>query len=72
LLSVTALPAGMNEADIQTPCLVLDLGALRTEHQMGDFAKIHGMRHRVMARCTVCRRRLLQNWAGPVASAAKR
>ena len=44
---VPALP-GMDEADIQTPCLVLDLDAL--EHnirKMGDWAKAHGMRHRV-------------------------
>ena len=44
---VPAVP-GMDEADIQTPCLVLDLDAL--EHnitKMGDYAKAHGMRHRV-------------------------
>jgi 3-hydroxy-D-aspartate aldolase len=39
---------GMDEADIQTPCLVLDLDALeRNIRKMGDFAKAHGMRHRV-------------------------
>ncbi|MEQ9039056.1 MAG: DSD1 family PLP-dependent enzyme [Silicimonas sp.] len=39
---------GMDEADIQTPCLVLDLGALeRNIRKMGDYAKAHGMRHRV-------------------------
>ena len=39
---------GMDEADIQTPCLVLDLDALeRNITKMGDFAKSHGMRHRV-------------------------
>ncbi|MDX1780286.1 MAG: DSD1 family PLP-dependent enzyme [Thalassovita sp.] len=39
---------GMNEADIQTPCLVLDLDALeRNIKKMGDYAKAHGMRHRV-------------------------
>ena len=39
---------GMDEADIQTPCLVLDLDALeRNIKKMGDFAKAHGMRHRV-------------------------
>ncbi|MFY9238825.1 MAG: 3-hydroxy-D-aspartate aldolase BhcC [Roseovarius sp.] len=39
---------GMDEADIQTPCLVLDLDALeRNIKKMGDFAKSHGMRHRV-------------------------
>ncbi|MDA1155376.1 MAG: DSD1 family PLP-dependent enzyme [Proteobacteria bacterium] len=44
---IPALP-GMDEADIQTPCLVLDLDALeRNIKKMGDFAKSHGMRHRV-------------------------
>ncbi|AHD03756.1 3-hydroxy-D-aspartate aldolase BhcC [Leisingera methylohalidivorans] len=44
---VPAVP-GMNEADIQTPCLVLDLDALeRNIRKMGDYAKAHGMRHRV-------------------------
>ncbi|WP_071795874.1 3-hydroxy-D-aspartate aldolase BhcC [Natronohydrobacter thiooxidans] len=44
---VPALP-GMNEADIQTPCLILDLDALeRNIKKMGDYAKAHGMRHRV-------------------------
>jgi len=39
---------GMNEADIQTPSLVLDLDALeRNLKKMGDWAKEHGMRHRV-------------------------
>ena len=39
---------GMAEADIQTPCLVLDLDALeRNIKKMGDYAKAHGMRHRV-------------------------
>ncbi|PRY19925.1 D-3-hydroxyaspartate aldolase [Aliiruegeria haliotis] len=43
---VPALP-GMDEADIQTPCLVLDLDALeRNVKKMGDFAKAAGMRHR--------------------------
>ncbi|WP_306046652.1 3-hydroxy-D-aspartate aldolase BhcC [Nioella sp. MMSF_3534] len=38
---------GMNEADIQTPCLILDLDALeRNVKKMGDYAKAHGMRHR--------------------------
>jgi len=38
---------GMNEADIQTPALVLDLDALeRNVKKMGDYAKAHGMRHR--------------------------
>lgn len=44
---VPALP-GMDEADIQTPCLVLDLDALeRNIKKMGDFAKEMGVRHRV-------------------------
>lgn len=39
---------GMDEADIQTPCLVLDLDALeRNIKKMGDYARDHGMRHRV-------------------------
>ena len=39
---------GMDEADIQTPCLILDLDALeRNIVKMGDYAKAHGMRHRV-------------------------
>ncbi len=39
---------GMDEAEIQTPCLVLDLDALeRNVKKMGDYAKSHGMRHRV-------------------------
>jgi 3-hydroxy-D-aspartate aldolase len=39
---------GMDEADIQTPCLVLDLDALeRNITKMGDYARDHGMRHRV-------------------------
>ena len=44
---IPAVP-GMSETEIQTPCLVLDLDAL--EHnikKMGDYAKSHGMRHRV-------------------------
>nr|WP_319947862.1 3-hydroxy-D-aspartate aldolase BhcC [uncultured Shimia sp.] len=44
---VPALP-GMDESDIQTPCLVLDLDALEYNiKKMGDYAKAHGMRHRV-------------------------
>ncbi|HKL65173.1 MAG TPA: DSD1 family PLP-dependent enzyme [Roseovarius sp.] len=44
---IPALP-GMDEADIQTPCLVLDLDALeRNIRKMGDWARAHGMRHRV-------------------------
>jgi len=39
---------GMNETDIQTPCLVLDLDALeRNISKMGKFAKDMGVRHRV-------------------------
>ncbi len=39
---------GMDEADIQTPALVIDLDALeRNVKKMGDWAKDHGMRHRV-------------------------
>ena len=39
---------GMDEADIQTPCLVLDLYALeRNIIKMGQFAKDKNMRHRV-------------------------
>src|SRR5579859_7341262 len=43
---IPALPS-MDEADIQTPCLVLDLDALeRNIRKMGEYAKAHGMRHR--------------------------
>ena len=43
---VPALP-GMREADIQTPCLILDLDALeRNIRKMGDYARAHNMRHR--------------------------
>ncbi|MGC3937431.1 3-hydroxy-D-aspartate aldolase BhcC [Roseobacter sp. EG26] len=39
---------GMDEAKIATPCLVLDLDALeRNIKKMGDWARDHGMRHRV-------------------------
>ncbi len=39
---------GMDESEIQTPCLVLDLDALeRNIKKMGDWAKDHNMRHRV-------------------------
>ena len=38
---------GMDEADIQTPCLVIDLDAMeRNIKKMGDIAKKMGMRHR--------------------------
>lgn len=44
---IPALP-GMAEADIQTPCLILDLDALeRNIKKMGDYAAARGMRHRV-------------------------
>ncbi len=47
---IPAVP-GMREADIQTPCLILDLDALeRNIKKMGDYAKAHGMRHRVHAK----------------------
>src|SRR6185437_14275345 len=43
---IPALP-GMDEADIQTPCLILDLDALeRNIRKMGEYAKTHGVRHR--------------------------
>lgn len=43
---IPALP-GMDEANIQTPCLVLDLDALeRNIRKMGEYAEMHGMRHR--------------------------
>jgi len=43
---IPALP-GMDAADIQTPCLILDLDALeRNIRKMGGYAKAHGMRHR--------------------------
>ena len=39
---------GMDESEIQTPCLILDLDALeRNIVKMGDYAKAHGMRHRI-------------------------
>ena len=44
---VPALP-GMDEKDIQTPCLILDLDALEANiRKMGDYARAHGMRLRV-------------------------
>jgi 3-hydroxy-D-aspartate aldolase len=37
----------MDEKDIQTPCLILDLDALeRNIRKMGAYAKAHNMRHR--------------------------
>lgn len=39
---------GMREAEIQTPCLVLDLDALeRNVTKMGDIARAMGVRHRI-------------------------
>jgi len=39
---------GMDESEIQTPCLILDLDALeRNIKKMGQFAKDMGVRHRV-------------------------
>lgn len=39
---------GMDESEIQTPCLVLDLDALEYNiKKMGDYARAHGMRHRI-------------------------
>jgi 3-hydroxy-D-aspartate aldolase len=44
---VPAVP-GMDEAEIQTPCIVLDLDALeRNIRKMGDYAAVHGMKLRV-------------------------
>lgn len=43
---IPALP-GMSEAEIQTPCLILDMDALeRNIRKLGHFAHAHGMRHR--------------------------
>ncbi len=45
--NVPAVP-GMDEKDIQTPCLILDLDALEANlRKMGDYARDHGMRLRV-------------------------
>lgn len=42
---------GMDEREIQTPCLVLDLDALeRNVKKMGDLARQMGVRHRVHAK----------------------
>lgn len=39
---------GMDESEIQTPCLVLDLDALESNiRKMGDFARENSVRHRV-------------------------
>lgn len=46
---IPAVP-GMHEADIQPPCLILDLDALeRNARKTGDYAKAHGMRLRAVA-----------------------
>lgn len=38
---------GMDESEIQTPCLILDLDALeRNVKKLGDYARAHDMRHR--------------------------
>jgi 3-hydroxy-D-aspartate aldolase len=44
---IPAVP-GMDEKDIQTPCLIVDLDAFeRNVKKMGDWCKAHGIRHRV-------------------------
>jgi 3-hydroxy-D-aspartate aldolase len=46
---------GMDEADIQTPCLVLDLGALeRNIIKMGKMAKQMGVSHRAHGKMHKC------------------
>ena len=59
----------MRENEVQTPCLVVDLDALeRNIKKMGDFAKEHGMRHRVHGKMHKSRwtsRALLRSWAVP-------
>lgn len=43
---IPALP-GMTEAEIQTPCLILDMTALeRNLRKLGDYVRARGMRHR--------------------------
>jgi len=43
---IPALP-GMDVADVQTPCLVLDLDALeRNIRKLGEYARAQGVRHR--------------------------
>jgi hypothetical protein len=71
---IPALP-GMAEADIQTPCLVLDLDALeRNVAKMGALAAAMGVVTGCMARCTnrwmwpCCR----NGWAGLAGCAARR
>ncbi len=66
---------GMDEKDIQTPCLVLDLDALeRNIKKMGDYAKSHGMRHRVHGKMhkSVDVALLQEKLGGSSASAARR
>ncbi len=71
---IPAVP-GMSEADIQTPCLILDLDALeRNIKKMGDYAKAHGMRHRVHGKMhkSVDVAKLQETLAGHAAFAARR
>ncbi|MCC5960044.1 MAG: DSD1 family PLP-dependent enzyme [Rhodobacteraceae bacterium] len=43
---IPALP-GMTEAEVQTPCLLLDLNALeRNIRKLGDYVRARGLRHR--------------------------
>jgi len=65
---------GMDESEIQTPCLILDLDAL--EHnirKMGDYAKAHGMRHRVHGKMhkSVDVARLQEDLGAPLVSAVR-
>ena len=67
---------GMDEADIQTPCLVLDLDALeRNIKKMGDYAREHGIappcawQNAQIGRCGQAAKKAL---AAPAASAARR
>ena len=42
---------GMDEKDIQTPCLILDMDALeRNIKKLGDYIKAHGISHRAHAK----------------------
>ncbi len=71
---IPALP-GMDESEIQTPCLILDLDALeRNIRKMGDYAKAHGMRHRSHGKMhkSVDVQKLQESLGGSVASAARR
>ena len=63
---------GMDEADIQTPCLILDLDALeRNIRKMGDYAKAHGMRHRAHGKMHKSVD-VLRTWGPPLACAARK